>query len=354
MAINLYEVLNIHPTSNKKDIKKAYRKLVKKFHPDHGGDAQIFELIAHAYNVLSNDDSRQTYDKNYKVSTQAETDFFSLKKSAEDYYENEAFAKTKEEAQLEFELSNAELDQQHGFVRDDDLLNEIDADDFNQRINDLKHAREQEEIEYEPDNLFEGQKLSGEEFNSKFNAAWKKAHGTQPMSMTVYNNTPMAHNDGFSSFQGLNESSLYNDDTSNFEADQGYAPIDFGFTGRPLTKADVSNLTGECETELPADTKEYKDLLEKRMEERRQETLHLDDMEMGDFDNDDTLGGYGISHQIGFEGDQLDWEGVSEKLNKSYVKLLKLRETEKEEELDVDLDLLRQLRQKRKEKNNHQ
>ena len=58
-----YKILGVNKKSTKDEIKKAYRSLSKKFHPDvnpEGGEK--FKEIAEAYEVLSDDKKRQQYD----------------------------------------------------------------------------------------------------------------------------------------------------------------------------------------------------------------------------------------------------------------------------------------------------
>ncbi|MGN0140588.1 MAG: DnaJ C-terminal domain-containing protein [Roseburia sp.] len=62
-----YEVLGITRNADEKEIKRAYRKLAKKYHPDtNPGDKQAeqkFKEITEAYNVLSDPEKKKLYDQ---------------------------------------------------------------------------------------------------------------------------------------------------------------------------------------------------------------------------------------------------------------------------------------------------
>lgn len=58
----LYEVLGVEKTADAKEIKKAYRKLAVKHHPDKGGDEHVFKEINAAYEILSDEEKRKVYD----------------------------------------------------------------------------------------------------------------------------------------------------------------------------------------------------------------------------------------------------------------------------------------------------
>lgn len=62
-----YEVLGVGRNADAKEIKKAYRKLAKKYHPDmNPGDKaaeQKFKEVTEAYNVLSDTEKKKLYDQ---------------------------------------------------------------------------------------------------------------------------------------------------------------------------------------------------------------------------------------------------------------------------------------------------
>jgi curved DNA-binding protein CbpA len=64
-ASNLYEILDVEKTCTNDDLKRSYRKIAVKVHPDRCKDSratEAFQKVSHAYQVLSDEGKRRNYD----------------------------------------------------------------------------------------------------------------------------------------------------------------------------------------------------------------------------------------------------------------------------------------------------
>ncbi len=64
MRRDLYAILEIAPEADEKEIRAAYRRLARKYHPDtgEGSSAEKFRAVQAAYEVLGDADRRRNYD----------------------------------------------------------------------------------------------------------------------------------------------------------------------------------------------------------------------------------------------------------------------------------------------------
>ena len=65
---DLYSVLGVSKSASEAEIKSAYRKLARKYHPDLNKDnkdaAEKFKEVSAAYDILGSKEKRQKYDNN--------------------------------------------------------------------------------------------------------------------------------------------------------------------------------------------------------------------------------------------------------------------------------------------------
>lgn len=80
MRSDHYRTLNVTPAATQAEIKQAYRRLAKQFHPDSNRETTNHEKIARvnaAYEVLGDPDNRKSYDQQLHYLTQLEDAGFS-------------------------------------------------------------------------------------------------------------------------------------------------------------------------------------------------------------------------------------------------------------------------------------
>lgn len=67
---NYYEVLNLRQSASHEDIRRSFRHLALKHHPDRNRNSEDsrkkFMEVVEAYEILSDDQSRKDYDQSYK------------------------------------------------------------------------------------------------------------------------------------------------------------------------------------------------------------------------------------------------------------------------------------------------
>ena len=60
---NLYLTLDVNEKATQEQIRNSYKNLVRRYHPDKGGDPEKFKRIGEAYRILTNQTCRRIYDK---------------------------------------------------------------------------------------------------------------------------------------------------------------------------------------------------------------------------------------------------------------------------------------------------
>ena len=334
-TVNLYDVLDIQQEATRPEIKSAYKKLVKKFHPDKpDGDEEMFELITHAFNVLYNSKSRKDYDQLYKLSSQSESNFADLKSQSKNFLESQDKSKKKKsktEAKKDFEKAFNDMDAKHNYKRNYNDI-PIDSKDLNRMVNDFTMAREQDDIENIHERIFDEGTLFDQNL---FNAAFDSMHKS-PDELIPHSGNPEAWNPGNfdnnfgSSFSSIdNYENLYDDNIEGIESKHFGSTKNDIKSKKHLTKEQIRKLQKADYTKNHNfKEKDYNKVLEQRMKDRIQESSRLHDKNFDEFETDSSCGGYGIFDKIGISNvSNLTWENDDE-LRSKYNKLLEMRKKE--------------------------
>lgn len=323
-TVDLYTVLNLEQDCSRNDIKRAYRKLVLLYHPDRPtGDEEMFELVQHAYNILSNPSDRKEYDRIFNITKQANADFERLQGSSRQYLESQKnytniTDKEKEQFYNDFNRQFEELDLKHGYKRNNEqeIITESNA---NKRMKDLMFARDQDDIETTHEKIFDS---NNSNFLERFNEAWELKHKSQH-EIVPHTGDPMAWDfGGGMSYSGVdNYEELYTDNVGN-STDFGDLNYDRD-RGKKLTREEVEKLKGASYVKGHNQTsKTYQKDLERLASEHRQQMDTYNNREKSEYRSD--YGSYGIMDRIGIDM-QKALEFDNEDISKKYQKMKQLR-----------------------------
>lgn len=186
---DLYKLINVLPTDSQEIIKKKCTEKMAKYHPDKIAPLLLkvpiekreiekkklmsqYKLIKEAYTTLRDPEKRKYYDLQKK--TIDSKSFTKQKNSFEDFIklqDSEITEQTKKKSDDLFKLKMLELDERHGFDRKKMDEKPISSKKAIKKMDDLLMDREQQDIEYQPKEIFS----KGQQFNlTDFNKQWEK------------------------------------------------------------------------------------------------------------------------------------------------------------------------------------
>ena len=98
MEKNLYEELGLNKNATKSEIKSSYRSLVKRHHPDAGGEKERFLAIQNAWEILNDPIKKEQYDRNFFSSNSS---FDSLNENWEEKFNSNKYTSSLKDREVE-------------------------------------------------------------------------------------------------------------------------------------------------------------------------------------------------------------------------------------------------------------
>jgi curved DNA-binding protein CbpA len=219
LEFNLYELLNLPVTCTTEQVRKTFRRLIKKFHPDKitALEEKLYYNITLAHNILTNDEHRKKYDEwllqSHKSHSTLKDNFRQELETVKEY-----FPKTKEEAGATFAKQFEELGKRHGNIN-------IDSRSLNNIYKDKEKERNNISI---PQENF----VNMDEFNKRFSE--RKINGTYSNQLIKRTMDIQPFTFGSSRFAELKDfHSVYSRDST----------IDYSFQLLPTGKTDFETKT---------------------------------------------------------------------------------------------------------------
>jgi len=117
MDEDFYNILGIEKTANKVEIKKAYNKLVLKFHPDKNNDTNVqekFQKIQLSYQILSDPEKRKKYDK--LTNNQKCKIIDNIKKILHDLFDKKILSQIIVDNNIKSYLINNQYEELHNYI----------------------------------------------------------------------------------------------------------------------------------------------------------------------------------------------------------------------------------------------
>jgi curved DNA-binding protein CbpA len=263
--IDLYEILNVNHKDDIRKIKKKYRKLVLKVHPDKpNGDKEVYELVNLSYTVLKNDKLRALYDSARKEFLENNKSFDLLKKDSHNNINKKLL--TKEEAQKEYYNLESVYNDKHGYnIEDSDPISQSE---MMKRLNKLNYNREN--FTNVTKSCMKKMNVSNTDFNEKFikDGVIDNDIGKD---IIAYND---ASNMSLINYSGIDNFDLYNNNGSNTS---NYSSLDSAFNHK--LPGDINNNYSDHNSISNTDRDNYKD----EMSEYNNFTNTIKNMKISDF-----------------------------------------------------------------------
>jgi len=335
-GFDYYKILGVDKDTNINDIKKKYRKLLAKYHPDKYKEysekdrktkEKQYQLVQIAGKVLTDESAKKVYDLEQK--TIKSKDFSTQKNSFEEFIKLQEAGMTddtKKRAQLDFESESNKLNKLRGFDPDK-MKDKIDKKDLDRHIGDLRAQRDTDMIEISQKNIFEGRQFNPLEFNKLFEKDKKKQEKKQKKKqesgeLSKLGDEFTAFNDnGLGNFISVDDNygELFGSD--NFRENSLYGKMKEDFSVSDISSDDEEYKNDYDNHNTNRDTKSTNDMYANMMRDRDLFDNNLKDTKTAGY-KDVMEDQFGISRQFGrMLGNDITQKIKPQKIDSDMVKV---------------------------------
>jgi len=330
--MDYYAILGIKRDSSGIDIKRAYQKKLKKFHPDKTKPTKEnklkYKLIREAGDILTNIQKRKAYDIQFKINKDNQN-FLSQKESFNEFIRLQEKNMTDDDrkiAKLNFDKSIFHMNNQHGSDIDMKPLSSLEC---NRRMEDIMLQREQEEFDINQDNIFEGRNFNSSEFNNIFEN--KKQKTKKSDGIVLYKDKIQAYNSNDNEGVSLDDYNLLYSSDNYTGINESYSNYNNSFLETDINNDNNSDSNSDDISIDSLDDNDYKistnsldtDIKNIILERKIQDSkfTNMTDVDFGSALDDE----YGISKQFGFMigNDRNGQQNINNTLSKSNIKIYK-------------------------------
>lgn len=168
MKDTYYDILHVKKDCSQSDIRNAFRRLIKQYHPDKATDSDILyvQMLNKAYDVLKNPAKRSLYDNELNIKQRSKCKTYEeFKEEAKAFYDEQ-------------KNNSEQKDPEHIMKVLKELRKTTEEplteNDFKNRVDTLTTIREQEYIETMPQKLINDINFDLEKFNDIVNDTTKE------------------------------------------------------------------------------------------------------------------------------------------------------------------------------------
>ena len=327
-GFDYYKILGVDKDTSINDIKKKYRKLLAKYHPDKYKEfsdkdrktkEKQYQLVQIAGKILTDESAKKVYDLEQK--TIKSKDFSTQKNSFEEFIKLQEAGitdETKKRAQIDFESETNKLNKLRGFDPDK-MKDKIDKKDLDRHIGDIRAQRDTDMIELSQNNIFEGRQFNPLEFNKLFEKDKKKQESGE---LSKLGDEFTAFNDnGLGNFISVNDNygELFGSD--NFRENSLYGKMKEDFSVSDISSDEEEYKNDYDNHNTNRDTKSTDDIYAKMMRDRNLFDNDLKDTKTAGY-KDVMEDQFGISRQFGrMLGNDITQKVKPQKIDSDMVKV---------------------------------